>query len=232
MTSRCGITRKMRNLCVLIHFNVLIRWIVLGGAQVGILELWQMKGRYWWSDVTWRHTCINDVTLWNYRKYAKSLYFHDIYYIKWNFRMNFECWQEVCGLKLAFNSSGNSGLSHPVIRFSRANSVFIGILPDEYRMLSRKPDKRMWQSGISGHPLIPLIYKFLTEMQKNGFELYFLFSFTRTTVSSTWWVFNTGKGVWSLVLIFLHQAKTLCAQNISGHCIADEICQLKFFWGG
>ena len=57
--------------------------------------------------------------------------------------MNFECWQEVCGLKLAFNSSGNSGLSHPVIRFSRANSVFIGILPDEYRMLSRKPDKRM-----------------------------------------------------------------------------------------
>ena len=162
--------------------------------------------------------------------------------MKWNFRTNFECWQEVCGLKLTFNLSGNSGLSHPVIGFSRANSVFIGILPDEYRMLSRKPDKRMWQTGFDNPDFFFLIssdilwfHSFINSSQKcrkriRTFIFSFLLQELQYLVHDEYSILEKVCGL--LVLIFLHQAKTLCAQNISGRCIADEICQLKFFWGG
>ena len=159
--------------------------------------------------------------------------------MKWNFRTNFECWQEVCGLKLTFNLSGNSGLSHPVIGFSRANSVFIGILPDEYRMLSRKPDKRMWQTGFDNPDFFFLIssdilwfHSFINSSQKcrkTDSNLYFLFSFTRTTVSGTWWVFNTGKGVWSFGINFSTSSKNIMCTEYIGTLYCRRNMSVEIF---
>ena len=54
-----------------------------------MLDLFQGEWRCWWRDVIkWRHTGMNDVTLLDYRKCAKSLCFREIYYMKWNVMMN------------------------------------------------------------------------------------------------------------------------------------------------
>ena len=99
-----------------------------------ILDLFQGEWRCWWRDVIkWRHTCMNDVTLWNYKKNAKSLCFHEIFLMKWNFMMTISILERgVWSFAWSIHEGKFRIVNpvNPVIRFSRKKSSFIEILPE------------------------------------------------------------------------------------------------------